>query len=349
MTQPELLGDRSSAFWVGSDRVSKVASQRLNRKKTRVASKPCGFRRSRPLIPRWCRPAIRDDVAWLAGALLAVDFWQSCGLVINPLASIWSGGVSDFRRRDRCDGRCVQGGRGWRRHKPGRRTRCDAIIAERQLPRIRVIDAVHPLFGQPLEVSPSGLIRRIGWIRVVLPDGRHRWVPQKVTDLNVSACEARPNRDLPLVSVRTLIPLAEYVRARLSALGERFDETSGHTADPAVRAGIAGSKADLGAEIVADDDRQHNNSWRSGWHSYSGQCWPQPTPAIWSGGITMNMLLNLESPVTTAHRANLAYIYVRQSTAGQVRQHQGEHRAAVSAGRSCSLVRLAQGTDWGHW
>src|SRR5689334_18550669 len=36
----------------------------------------------------------------------------------------------------------------------------------------------------------------------------------------------------------------------------------------------------------------------------------------------MNMQLNLESPVTTAHRAKLAYIYVRQSTAGQVRQHQ---------------------------
>src|ERR1700674_2711080 len=36
----------------------------------------------------------------------------------------------------------------------------------------------------------------------------------------------------------------------------------------------------------------------------------------------MNMLPNLESQVTTAHRAKLAYIYVRQSTAGQVRQHQ---------------------------
>src|SRR5271167_2743325 len=34
------------------------------------------------------------------------------------------------------------------------------------------------------------------------------------------------------------------------------------------------------------------------------------------------MLLNLESPVTTSHRAKLAYIYVRQSPAGQVRQHQ---------------------------
>jgi hypothetical protein len=54
---------------------------------------------------------------------------------------------------------------------------------------------------------------------VVLPDGRHRWVPQKATDLNVLACEAKPNRDLPLVSVRTLLPLAEYVRARLSTAG----------------------------------------------------------------------------------------------------------------------------------
>ena len=50
----------------------------------------------------------------------------------------------------------------------------------------------------------------------------------------------------------------------------------------------------------------------------------------------MNMLLNLESPVTTSHRAKLAYIYVRQSTAGQVRQHQ----------ESTELqYRLAQGTD----
>jgi hypothetical protein len=57
------------------------------------------------------------------------------------------------------------------------------------------------------------MIRRIGWIRVVLPDGRHRWVPQKATDLNVSASEARPNRDLPLVSVRTLIPVLTQVVA----------------------------------------------------------------------------------------------------------------------------------------
>src|SRR5439155_61963 len=36
----------------------------------------------------------------------------------------------------------------------------------------------------------------------------------------------------------------------------------------------------------------------------------------------LNTLVGPEDRVTTAHRAKLAYIYVRQSTAGQVRQHQ---------------------------
>ena len=65
-----------------------------------------------------------------------------------------------------------------------------------------------------------------------------------------------PNRDLPLVSVRTLLPLAEYVGTRLSAARAGVDGTSGLSADPAVRAGIAGSAADLGPEIVADDDAE---------------------------------------------------------------------------------------------
>jgi hypothetical protein len=175
-------------------------------------------------------------------------------MVVNPLGSIWRVGVSGSRRRDRCDGRCERGGRGWRRHMSGRRTRHNATVLERLPPIVRIIDAAHPLYGQQLEVSASGASRRIGWLRVVLPDGRHRWIAQKATDLKEAACEERPNRDLPLVSVRTLLPLAEYVRTRLSAARAGVDGTSGLTADPAVRAGIAGSAADLGPEIVADND-----------------------------------------------------------------------------------------------
>jgi len=75
-------------------------------------------------------------------------------------------------------------------------------------------------------------------------------------DFGEATCEVRPNRDLPLVSVRTLLPLAEYVRARLSAATAGVDGTSGLTADPTVRAGVAGSAADLGPESVADNEAE---------------------------------------------------------------------------------------------
>ena len=50
----------------------------------------------------------------------------------------------------------------------------------------------------------------------------------------------------------------------------------------------------------------------------------------------LNTLAGPEDRVTTAHRAKLAYIYVRQSTAGQVRQHQEstELNTGWSTGRS---------------
>jgi len=111
----------------------------------------------------------------------------------------------------------------------------------------------HPLFGQRLAVNAGGASRRIGWIRVVLPDGRQRWIARKATDLDDAGCEAGPNRGLPPVSVRTLLPLAEYVRARLSSAQEEVDGTPGPAADPAVRTGIAGSLADPGPQGVADD------------------------------------------------------------------------------------------------
>src|SRR5215471_15449263 len=56
-----------------------------------------------------------------------------------------------------------------------------------------VLDATHPLYGQQLEVSASKASRRIGWVRVVLRDGRDRWIPQKTTDLEEAACGVEPN------------------------------------------------------------------------------------------------------------------------------------------------------------
>ena len=118
-----------------------------------------------------------------------------------------------------------------------------------------MIDAAHPFFGQRLALSVGEASRRIGWVRVVLSDGRQRWIARKATDIDEAPCEIAPNRGLPLVSVRTLLPLAEYVRARLSSR-EEVDGTSGPAADPAVRTGTVGSLTDPGPQGVADDDTE---------------------------------------------------------------------------------------------
>ena len=89
---------------------------------------------------------------------------------------------------------------------------------------------------------------------MVLPDGRRRWLQEAVTDRDDSACDKRRNHDLPMVSVRTLLPLAQYVRARLPDPGERGDGTPGHPAEFVARADRAGSVDVHSAEIVADND-----------------------------------------------------------------------------------------------
>ncbi len=120
--------------------------------------------------------------------------------------------------------------------------------------KVCVIDRRHPLFGQRLSIGEAELRSRPGWIRVVLPDGRHRWVQEAVTDRDDSACDDRRNHDLPMVSVRTLLPLAQYVRARLPDAGERGDGTPGYSVEFIARADRSGSSDACSAEIVADDD-----------------------------------------------------------------------------------------------
>jgi hypothetical protein len=96
-----------------------------------------------------------------------------------------------------------------------RRTRHDTTVLERLPPIVRVIDATHPLYGYQLDVSASRASRRIGWVRVILSDGRHRWIPQKATGLEEAACEVEPNRDLPACRYAPCSP-------RRNTCGQRF-------------------------------------------------------------------------------------------------------------------------------
>jgi len=128
-------------------------------------------------------------------------------------------GGGSFRRSSR---RWWRGGRGdrWRRRSsPDRRTFGDAPTVDRRVAQVRVVDPHHPLFGMCFPVSDRRSGRGPRLIVIRLPDGRERAIPRLAT-APTSASDDRAARDPSRrvhISVRTLLPLANHVRAVLAS------------------------------------------------------------------------------------------------------------------------------------
>jgi len=109
------------------------------------------------------------------------------------------------------------GGRARRSRRPGRRTSRDAAELDRRVSQVRVLDPLHPLYGQQLAVGDRQAAKS-ALIVVRLPDGRERSIPRAATDLAYSHDPPPPraSRDAH-ISVRTLLPLANHVRIVLAS------------------------------------------------------------------------------------------------------------------------------------
>lgn len=99
-------------------------------------------------------------------------------------------------------------------------------VSDRLVREVTVTDRRHSLYGQCLEVSVGGSSRGPDWVTVLLPDGRRRHIRRAATNL-ARAPEEQPTADLDgaRISVRTLLPLAQCLRALLKISGE--DVTDG--------------------------------------------------------------------------------------------------------------------------
>ncbi len=75
-----------------------------------------------------------------------------------------------------------------------------------------ITDPTHPLYGQTLPLLTVRVNRSKTHVTVLLPTGRRRSVPRSVTDLERPAEEASPDPPLPVISVRTILPLARFVQ-----------------------------------------------------------------------------------------------------------------------------------------
>jgi hypothetical protein len=99
-----------------------------------------------------------------------------------------------------------------------RRTCRDTTAVDRRVAQIRVVDPHHPLYGGCFPVSNRRSGRGRGVIVIRLPDGRERGISRSATaPLSPSkGRETAASREAH-ISVRTLLPLANHVRAVLAS------------------------------------------------------------------------------------------------------------------------------------
>ncbi|MHB8597324.1 MAG: hypothetical protein ACYDER_11000 [Ktedonobacteraceae bacterium] len=106
-----------------------------------------------------------------------------------------------------------------------------------------ITDPTHPLYGHTLPLLTVRVNRSKTHVTVLLPTGRRRSVPRSATDLERQADQASPASPLPVISVRTILPLARFVQALKQAKEERHAEQAGSS----IQSPEPGSANDLAA------------------------------------------------------------------------------------------------------
>src|SRR5579872_5085218 len=99
-----------------------------------------------------------------------------------------------------------------RRH-PGsaNHTQQDTPLLDKVCGEVTVTDPAHPLYGQTLPLLPVRINRIPLHVMVVLPGGRRHLVPRAATNVEREAVAVSPASPLPVISVRTILPLARLV------------------------------------------------------------------------------------------------------------------------------------------
>jgi hypothetical protein len=96
---------------------------------------------------------------------------------------------------------------GWGNH-----TQQETPLLDRVCGEVTVIDPAHPLYGQTLPLLPVRVNRNPLQVMVLLPSGRRHMVPRAATNLERPEGVSSPPAPLPVISVRTILPLARLVQ-----------------------------------------------------------------------------------------------------------------------------------------
>ena len=111
-------------------------------------------------------------------------------------------------------------------------TQQDTPLFEALSGEVTVTDPTHPLYGQTLPCISVRVNRSKTHVTVLLPTGRRRSVPRSATDLARSREEVSHAPPLPIISVRTILPLAHLVQGLKQAKEEGHAEQAASTIQP---------------------------------------------------------------------------------------------------------------------
>jgi len=148
-------------------------------------------------------------------------------------------------------------------------TQQDTPLLDKVCGEVTVTDPTHPLYGQTLPLLPVRINRTPLHVMVLLPSGRRHMVPRAATNLERPAEAVLPTSPLPVISVRTILPLARLVQQLKQAKEESHAEP---TASPihSTEHGSLSSYDDLSsaspeppAATRASDRRSHSTHARS--------------------------------------------------------------------------------------
>ena len=103
----------------------------------------------------------------------------------------------------------------------------DTPLFEELSGEVTITDPTHPLYGHTLPLLTVRVNRSKTHVTVLLPTGRRRSVPKASTDLEHPVEQASLHPCLPVISVRTILPLARFVLGLKQAKEERYAEQAG--------------------------------------------------------------------------------------------------------------------------
>jgi hypothetical protein len=91
-------------------------------------------------------------------------------------------------------------------------TQQETPLLDRVCGEVTVTDPAHPLYGQTLPQLPMRVKHHPLQVMVLLPSGRRHLVPRAATNLEHPEKAVSPAVPLPVISVRTILPLARLVQ-----------------------------------------------------------------------------------------------------------------------------------------